>query len=328
VVAIVAGGLASARLFRSRQAGVLAAALLASDGFTIAYSRAALLDGPLAMCLALALLLATLRPRLMTALVGGLLLGVASSLKFSGVGVALPLVTALVLAEPRWTRRLGLSLVAALAAAGVYFGTYSLGLSLAGQPTGLSAVLADTARLLEHHAALTDMKNPWVSGWSTWWLPLRAWPLAYQPGPDGLRVLSMLGNLATWWSAVGVGLAATIVVFVRGLRTIGAEPTADAEALARHGRAVLVLLSGALGFLAPWVLSHRDSYLYHFLPSYLALVLVLSGAVTELRARRPAWALTWLVVVVTVAALYEPLWCFSPMSPESVDWRLFWRGWR
>lgn len=328
VVALVAGGLAAARLFRSRHAGVLAAALLASDGFTIAYSRAALLDGPLAMCLALALLLATARPRLSTALAGGLLLGVASSLKFSGVGVALPLLTGLVLAEPRWSRRLGLLLVAALTAAVVYFSAYSFGLGLSGQSTGVSAVLADTARLLEHHAALTDMKNPWVSGWSTWWLPLRAWPLAYQPGPDGVRVLSMLGNLATWWSAVAVGLRATGVVLVRGTRAMSATPAQAADAVARHGSAVLVLLSGALGFLAPWVLSHRDSYLYHFLPSYLALVLLLSGTVSELRARHPTRALSWLAVVVTVAALYEPLWCFTPVSADGYEWRLFFRGWR
>ncbi len=328
LITFAAGGWAAARLFGDARAGVLAAALLASDGFTVTYSRAGLLDGQLAACLSLALLLATARPRLSTALAGGALLGVAASIKFSGVGLALPLVAGLVLDESRWGRRLWLALSGGLVAAIVYVSSYAVGLGLAGQPTGLAAVIAATQHLLEHHAALTEMKNPWVSGWSTWWLPTRALVLAYQPAPQGVRALSMLGNLATWWSAVAEGAWAACVLLSRGTRVLAVPAPPPADFAGTHGRAVLTLLAGVLGFLAPWVLTHRDSYLYHFLPCYLALVVLLAGAVSHLRTRRPGWALLWLAVVVAVAALYEPLWCFMPVSPDGFEWRLFFHGWR
>jgi dolichyl-phosphate-mannose--protein O-mannosyl transferase len=95
-----------------------------------------------------------------------------------------------------------------------------------------------------------------------------------------------------------------------------------------HGRAVLVLLAAALAFLAPWVLTRRDSYLYHFLPSYTALVLLLAGLLGALARARPKLALAFLCVVGLVAGLYGPLWCSLPMSPASARARLFLERWR
>jgi dolichyl-phosphate-mannose--protein O-mannosyl transferase len=310
LVSIGLGGWATARLFRSRDAGLVAAALLAADGFLISYSRIGTLDGYLAAALAVALLLSTFGWSARLAVLGGLTWGFAMSLKFSGLGAGAPLLLSLAMSTGPWRKKVALAVGLGVVAGAVYFGTYAYGLSLSGQPAGVGAVLGDTKRLLDHHAALTEMKNPFVSRWWTWVVPTRVLTMSWVESLGEVRVLTMLGNLATWWSAIACGL------------------TAMAWRERADRRAVLVVLSGALAFLAPWVLSHRDSYLYHFLPSYLALVMLLAGRVAQVRAKWPTVAMGFICVVLVVAAIYAPLWSELPISPGAARARLFLEGWR
>ena len=330
---VVVSGLTVARLFRSRNAGVVAAALLASDGFLISYSRIGVLDGMLTASFALALLLTTFRwtPRL--AIAAGVVLGSAANIKFSGICLALPLWVSISLDESSWARKAAWAVNLGAVGAVVYLGLYALGLEFAGQPTGVIAVVQDSQRLLQHHAGLTEMKHPYVSGWATWFLPRRAIVMARIDTLGEARVLTMLGNLATWWTAVLVSGAVLWKVLVQGFAVVRNQSTDEnASPLTRfvvsHGKAVLVLGSAVFAFLAPWMLSHRDSYLYHFLPSYLALVMLLGGAVGWVRLLRPGLALGFLCVVLVVAAFYAPVWSFMPIRASAVNTRLFLEGWR
>jgi dolichyl-phosphate-mannose--protein O-mannosyl transferase len=320
LLTLLVAGLAAARLFHSRFAGLTAAALVASDGFFISYSRTALLDGQLVVLLALSLWLVTTRWRWRTAAAAGVLLGTACNVKFSGIGLVVLFTASLLLDSTlRWKQRFDRGAVLLAIAFTVYCALYAWGLSLAGQPTGLAEVLADTQRLLVHHAALTEMKNDFVSGWPTWFVPTR--PLAFfrDEHLGEVRMVTMLGNLTTWWATSAVFLLALGWVLRDGVRAVCASV---------QGKATVLLLAAALGFLAPWVMTHRDSYLYHYLPSYLALVLLLSGALAWLRQRHPTSALAVLCGVLVVAALYGPLWCGLPMGSEAADARLFLKGWR
>lgn len=334
LITVLVGGVTTSRLFRSRQAGLLASALLAADGFLISYSRAGLLDGVLTAGLVLSLLVASCRWNLRLSVLAGVLLGASMNVKFSGVGVAVPLLLSLLLSEPGWKRRVLLWSVTSLVAASVYVGVYAYGLHLAGQPTGVLEVLRDTQRLLDHHAGLTDMKNPYVSGWATWFLPKRALVMGWSEAFGEVRVLSMLGNLAIWWAAVACGAALLATVLNLGLKTVLREapgeyaPFSLSHFVVEHGRAVVLVWSAALAFLAPWVLTHRDSYLYHFLPTYAALVLLLAALVAWARPRWPFATIAFVGLVLVVAAIYAPLWCSMPMSPEQVRSRLFLEGWR
>ena len=320
LLTIVVVGFATARLFQSRFAGASASALVAADGFFIAYSRTGLLDGQLVALLALSLWLVTTRWRLPTAALAGVLLGAACNVKFSGIGLSVLFGASLLLDQTlTWTQRFLRGAVLLGVGFAVYCGVYAWGLSLAGQPAGLTAVLADTQRLLTHHAGLTEMKNDYVSGWPTWFVPTR--PLAFfrDEHLGEVRMVTMLGNLATWWAAAGGFFFALGWVLRDGVRAVSASVP---------GKASVVLLAAALGFFAPWVMTHRDSYLYHYLPSYLALVMLLSGGLAWLRSRRPTGALIFLCLVLVVAALYGPLWCGVPMGSAAVDARLFLQGWR
>jgi dolichyl-phosphate-mannose--protein O-mannosyl transferase len=333
-ILMAAGGLAAARLFRSARAGWLAAALLAMDGFLIAYSRAGLLDGYLAAAAVLAILLASCRWTLWTALAGGLLGGAACGIKFNGGGVLVPLSLSLASAPLPGRKRLGLVSVLIVTAVIVYIAQFSLGLAITRQPASASAVVAKTWQLLNQHAGATEMKNPWVSGWPTWALPWRTVMLGYVVTGRNVRALTTLGNLVTWWASVALALALGWQILWRGVaRVLRAAPPESAGSggagfLEQHGRATLIVLSTALGFLAPWVLTHRDSYIYHFLPSYAAIVLLLGAFAAWQWRRRSSAVLAFAALVLAVGLFYAPLWSFFPIAPRFIEYRLFLPSWR
>ncbi|MBL8915398.1 MAG: phospholipid carrier-dependent glycosyltransferase [Archangium sp.] len=320
IAVIFLAAFAAARLFQSLEAGAIAAALVASDGFFIAFSRVAVLDGQLVSLLVASLLLVTFSWRWHVAALAGVLLGAACTVKFSGIGL-IPLFGAALFLDQTLSLRARLTrvLVIGASAAVTFFAIYAIGLSLAGQPTGVSAVLDDCRRLFASHAQATAMKNPWVSSWPTWFIPTTPLGFYRDEHLGQVRMVTMLGNLATWWTTSMLFFGALGWVVRDGVRAVRETV---------NGRATLVLLAAALGFLAPWVLTHRDSYLYHYLPTYFALVLVTTGAVTWLRTKRPLWALGFLCVVTIMAALYAPFWTSLPTSQRVLDARLFREAWR
>src|SRR5690606_40866073 len=82
-----------------------------------------------------------------------------------------------------------------LVAVVVYLAQFSLGLALAGKPYGFESSMAVTWDLYQHHARLTDWKNPLTSRWYSWFIPQK--PIMMYREPDGpyWRVMSSLGNL-------------------------------------------------------------------------------------------------------------------------------------
>ncbi|MES1208567.1 MAG: glycosyltransferase family 39 protein [Pseudomonadota bacterium] len=332
---VVVGAVAAARLFRSRLAGLLAAALLATDGFLIAYSRAALLDCGLGLAGVTALLLATFRWRAGLAVGAGVLVGLAANIKFTGIGNLLPLAASLLLGRLAWRRTLGLAALTGAVAIVTYFVAYGVGLAVDGQPHGVRDVVAASAALVLHHAALTDMKNPWVSGWITWFVPVRPLVMGYFGWGSGVRVLSSLGNLIVWWSAAAAAVAVAVRIAWIGLAAALREPSPagpDAGSVAsfvgHHGRAALVVLALIAAHLFPWMASHRDSYIYHYLPSYAGMVILLAGLLAHLGLRRPRELLILLAAVLAFSIVYGPLWAMWPITEQQFRWRLPFESWR
>lgn len=342
LLTIVLGASAAHRLFRHRWSAFLAAALLAADGFLIAYSRAGLLDGFLVMASVAALLLVGFELSLVWGCLAGLVLGFATSVKFSGIGVILPLLFAVAISKQKPNQKLAVLASMGTVAAFVYISTYGLGLSITGKPSGMFDVFADTQRLFKHHSDLTDMKNPATSGWSTWFLPKRPLLLGIHEKHGAIRALSTLGNLATWWSSVALAVGSLAVILrlgwarvLSGDKNVTAEQSHSPEPelpltrfVVSQGQAVIAILLGAIGFLAPWILTHRDSYIYHFLPAYAPLVLLLSGFLSWYEQQQPNRVFYFAIAVLLVAAFYAPLWGYLPISSDALSLRLFLNGWR
>ncbi|HET9933651.1 MAG TPA: glycosyltransferase family 39 protein, partial [Polyangiaceae bacterium] len=127
------------RLFNSAWAGLFAAAFASVDGFLVAYSRSALLDGALCAMGLLSLLAATLeRKRLL--LWGSIAAGVAMSVKFSGVGALVAPSVALLCSSSKRSAKVSALVSLGIGALAIYVVCYWIGFRLQGMPLGVQPV--------------------------------------------------------------------------------------------------------------------------------------------------------------------------------------------
>ena len=309
-------------VYRDRRAGWLAAAFVAGDGFLVSYSRTALLDGVLtALILLSAWLGARARsPRGIAA--AAIAMGFASSVKASGVALALPLGVAC-LGQKRKITSLALLALAPL----VYTLFFSLGLALTREPHSAGDAWRTTVRLIAQHAAEHTFSHPMTSHWYTWFLPKRPITIRYDAdGPFAVRVSTTLGNLLLWWSAglalLG-GAGVTLVALVKKARA-----PFDRVRLRRVTRATATVFTLAIAMLLPWMVSSRDSYMYHYLPPYTALLILVGGTVSRVYRRHRWIALSYVASVVLVSAYYAPVWAQLPLTRAAFEQRLFLPMWR
>lgn len=255
---IALGYFVGSKLFSSRWAGLMAAAFFAADGFLTAYSRTALLDGML-LCFSLWTTLAIVHIRKWYHVaIAAVLLGLSCSIKVSASVLVVPLLVVILgfRAAPWWS--LGLGILAPI----VFGLLWSLGLFLAGEPHGLSAVINVVLGQLRHHASLTDWIHPLLSKWYTWPVALKPIMLRRDGPSDQLRLMTSLGNPLLWASVTVAMVIAPITVIVRGVRQRFAKGWLGNNHLL-YGAMMAVL--GWISFVVPWVVSRRDSYIYHYL---------------------------------------------------------------
>lgn len=326
-VDIVVLGLIASWVAQRRSAFWVAAALAAVDGFLIAYSRSALLDGML-VCLCLAAVLVALRVRSWAGFaLASLLLGSACAVKYSAIVFVPVLLWAALGKRSKVASTATLVLVPA-----AYTGWFSLGLWMAKQPFGPAAVIAETKRLYLHHASLTHWKHPLLSHWYEWFLPTRPIPMRSDPLSDGrMRVLTAMGNPLVWWLvdvAVLIAVATLVVSVVLALRRRAVRQALSRGLRLESPTARRSLIAAAwCAPIVPWWLSARDSYLNHYLPAYVfGVVLVAALFDSALRRFRTA-AFVAFLVVGQVSFYYSPVWGQNPLRREAVEQRALWRRW-
>jgi dolichyl-phosphate-mannose-protein mannosyltransferase len=337
------------RLFRDPRAGWLAGVFVAIDGFFIAYSRLALIDGVLvAMMLGAATL--SLSDRRWSWITSGVVIGLAASVKFTGIVMLVPVALAIALRAGTFRRFATTMLAMCLAVVGAYWivGTVAGTLGQVDQPWLYA--WNDTRADVLNHLGTIGRAHPMTSRWYTWFLPETLVNFSFVLTRDGsIRMLSMLGNVLLWWSSplcVGAGL----VIGVRSAVRI-ARGKADDETSVRRPRrmAALYRLAVRVGRsmdalrsepmrtwgllfvfwitpLVPWMISDRDSYVYHYMPTYAFGLVAVAGWLSKAVARAPTWAIAVLGVIVAVSAFYAPLWGQLPVGYGGLDARLFlWR---
>lgn len=315
-------------LYRDRRAGYLAAAFVAGDGFLISFSRTALLDGMLGT-LTLATLLATLCAR---GPFGGVLVGVcvglAANVKMSGFALGLPAALVLAARAPRLVSWKTFFTLLGLAAAPLTFTAVSaLGLYLAREPHAPADVWRGALKLLTQHYGAQSFTHPLTSRWYTWGLPTRPVTMRYDPvGPRTVRALTTLGNLVLWWSATVAFVVGLYAAAAAALRVIRARSLRIH--LGRGVRAGLVPLVFASAMLLPWIIGKRDSYIYHYLPSYACLLVLVAGVVSGVYRRARIVALGYTAVVFLVTVFYAPVWGQLPIGRSGFEARLFVPRWR
>ena len=302
-------------------AGMFSAAFVAADGFVLAYAKTALLDEMLAtMMVAAALCLWCARSWIGVA-IGAVLVGLAMSIKFSGAVMVIPLVGVIGWRFGRNAKSAALLAVSLVLIIGVYAAQFSFGLALSGAPHGIGDVFHKSIELLRHHLALNDWKHPQTSHWYTWFIPLRTITLHYARDNGIVRALSTTGHPVLWW---GVNAAVLWSAFdgVRRMRRHALSTGSDAVPVSGAGQLYLLLL----WFLPilPWIISSRDSYLYHYLPSYVFGLMLLGGVISTVTGRRGV-QLGFVVVVALVFVYCVPVWSKIPFQADSLLHYLFFR---
>jgi dolichyl-phosphate-mannose-protein mannosyltransferase len=328
-------------VFRSRRAAWIAAAFVAADGFFIAFSRTALLDGIIVALGLLSFTILLVGRRWWHVLLSGLLVGCATSFKLSGLaflGTAM-----LICLASRALRRFTPLLV--ITCIVVFWAQASFALWLVGRPFTPSAVLAEHIAIVKHNLSFTFV-HPMSSHWYTWFLPTRPIFLRRDVEIDGsIRALVTLGNPLLWWASTLAVVATAVAVIRTGPRRIWAllktdrtppAPRADDAATATADRSFLEDRAGALlwvlaAWAAPivfWIPSLRDAYVYHFMPSYAFGLILLAGLADRMYRRYRLHTLLAVVLVAEVTLFYAPIWSELPLTQTALHARLFFPFWR
>lgn len=351
-------GLLTYRVFSSFRAACMAAAFVSVDGFFIAYSRTALLDGMI-VAFSLASILVILSGKTFSSAIwAGLLSGCALSFKLNGL-VFVALSAAACLASPNLRRYTPLLIFTAIA---VYFAQCSYALVRVGRPGDIASVIAENRAMLSSHLGYTKV-HPYSSKWYTWFLPTKPIFIRRDEDIDGsVRALLALGNPLLWWAAIVAVFESARLTLEGGfvalwgaltggwmqkaplLRTKGDEGSSegdesasgeevveeqpiDSTAALREKSGIFWLLACYAGPILFWVPSLRDAYIYHYFPAYAFALPLLAGGLGKAYARRPLAVLLSIVAALLVSVAYAPLWAELPITGPALSARLP-AGWR
>jgi dolichyl-phosphate-mannose-protein mannosyltransferase len=313
------------KAFQSWRAAFIAAAFVAADGFFIAYSRAALLDGMIVATGLVAITILLRGRRLWHALVAGVAAGCATSLKLSGLAFLASAMAMCLVSRPL---RRYVAVVPA-AAVLVFYAQCAFALHLVGRSGSVAAVIAENREMIRHHLSYTVV-HPFSSRWYTWFLPLRPIYLRRDVDVDGsIRALLTLGHPLLWWGSTAAVIGAVVLLARAGPRRLWRECAgAESPASGFDRKAIFWLVVAWAGPVVFWIPSLRDSYVYHYLPSYAFALVLLAGFTERFHRQHRFLGLASLILVFQVAILYSPVWGEWPIALEPLNARLFFKFWR
>lgn len=313
-------GLLTEHVFRSRRAGLIGAAFVAMDGFFIAYSRTALLDGMI-VAFSLAAMLCVLKGRTLWAvLLAGVFSGCAVSFKLNGAVFVFAAFLGCLASKP--LRKYSPLLL--LTAAFIFYAQCAVALINVGRSGSIAAVIAENQAMVKNHLGYTVV-HPMSSKWYTWFLPTRPIFLRRDADVDGaVRVLLTLGNPILWWAAIVAVWSAADELLSPGLKRLWQDLRARSSTR-RIG--LLFLLACYAGPILFWVPALRDAYIYHYLPSYAFALPLLAGLVSKTYVVRRRLALGFVVLIFEVSLIYAPLAAELPISEAALNARLL-PNWR
>jgi dolichyl-phosphate-mannose-protein mannosyltransferase len=311
-------------LFENKRAGWFAAALVAADGFFIAYSRTGLPDGVL-NCFVLWSMLAAVTARgWRGVLASGILIGAAVSIKWNGLMVGLPaLVAVLLLRRARWY-----AIFAFAAVPFVHWAIWVGGLHLMGHPSDFKSLWTVVLGFFKMHVDLGHRTNPLASPWYSWIYLYH--PIVVKLSNYGLkaRYASAAGNPLVWFTAAPVVILLPIVAGVMATRA-GWRKLWAKWFDRTFTKALAILATGWAAMLAPWTVGGGTyTYWYHYMPSYSFALLLLAGGMARVERRWPQVVFFFAAFVVAVFIFYAPVWGEFLISTGAANRRLIFLPWR
>jgi dolichyl-phosphate-mannose--protein O-mannosyl transferase len=327
---VIAAALARA-LFADRRAGWFAAAFFAGDGFFLAYSRTALLDGGLTCLVLWSLLVAVTARTWRGVLACAVLVGLAASVKWSGGMAVVPAVAAILVLRrtPRW------SLLLFAAAPIVHVALWLATFPLCGRPADPRALLTLMRALLYHHIEVGHLQNPLASPWFTW--PVLYHPIVVKLADHGTgrTYASSVGNPLLFFSSTAAILATLLAGAVayarmrkaRVRRSIILMVFLQMAPATVHAAALLTI--GWIALLAPWTVGRgAGTYMYHYLPCYGFALTLVAGVAAKLERRFPRALLLYVIVALSIGVFFAPVWGEIRLPESLANHRLMFVPWQ
>ena len=314
-------------VFGSKRAGWMAAAFVAADGFFISYSRSGLLDGTMISFMLWGMVAAAAARTWKGVIATGVLIGLSTSIKWSGVMTAIPAaVTLLVMRRVSIFSILWLGIIP-LVHTLVWMGA----LTLTGKPNSPIAAWKVILDLYKHHLDLGHYHNDLSSPWYGW--PVLMHPIVIKASTSGLRsrYSSSVGNLVFWSTSTLLVVAIPLTTAFIAIRTrfrrywlqiIGSPTT----------RGVLIMLVGWFSFMAPWLAtrSTRGNYTFshYYLPCYAYLLVMLAGLAAHLERKHGKVIAGYVGLALAMALFFAPVWGEFAVTAATANQRLWFHGWR
>lgn len=317
-------------LFQSKRAGVFAAFLYTFDCFIFVLSRITMVDIFLVNFILLAslFLIKYAKTGINKFLyISGFFCGLSMSVKWSGVYTTefLAAVGLLVMyyTEIGGDERSGdsyikqvlksiitLTVAFLVIPAVVYVATY-IPYFLYGH--GLSDFVALQEGMYWYHKSVTQ-SHPYQSQWWEWPILLRTVYLYLGGHGDKHRYIYAIGNPFIWWT----GCLFLVIGIVQVIR--------------REVPSLTFAVFSVFAYWLPWALSPRKvTFLYHFLPSFVFVVLIIAyflDLIWERFHRGKYLVLLYLFIAAGTFVYFYPILAAVPIPDDSLG-RYFWlSGWR
>jgi len=310
--------------FRSERAGWFAAAFLAADGFFIAYSRVALLDG-LLTCLVLSSVLAAVTARSARGVaLSAVFVGLAASVKWSGAFAAVPAVAVLFFSRQVPRRALLLFALVPL----VHAGLWMYALWLTGKPHDPAALFRTMRELFWHHVELGHKQNPLASPWYSWLVLYHPIVVKWWLHGKTHHYASSAGNPVFWYAASLLALGVPLFAAARAIPRVArwlSQKLPDVGSLRNELLAALAWFA----LLSPWVVGRGTyTFSYHYLPSYAFALVLLAGVAARIERKRSQGVQAYVLLSLAAFVFFAPVWGEFSITEQAANRRLIFPTWR
>lgn len=310
-------------LFEDSRSGWFAAALLASDGFFVAHSRAGLLDGTLTCLVLWSVLLAVTARGAIGVLASAVMVGLAMSVKWSGAFAVFPAAAAVLLLGRTRKRNVAWFVVVPI----VHVAIWMLGLWMTGQSNDPVSLWKVMTGLFRHHLEMGRGTNPLASSWYTWLAIYH--PIVVKLSVHGVtsRYASEGGNPLPWFGGVALAIGMPLLAL---LSTFWSKARSLLDRVAPRARsAMLISALGWFALLSPWMVARgKYTFMYHYLPSHGFALIALGGFLATLERRLPRVTLAFTAATLCVAAYLAPVWGEWSLSEGAAARRLVLPTWK
>lgn len=319
---IVLAFLIGKSLFNDRNAGWLAAAFMAADGFYLTYSRTGLGDILLSCLVQWSVFAAIASRGWAGAATSAVLIGLAASIKWVGVLASIPACLAiLLLRRAPWHTIFALTLVPV-----VHLVVWMVGLYMIHLPIDPLSVLQTMITRKNFHLGFPHHTNPLESAWYTW--PFLAHPIVVKSAlvAGKVRMASSIAHPVLTIAADACLVALPVLAGGAALSVRWRDRWKqwfDTNA----SKALAILGASWLATMLLWMSGTIVTYWYHYLTSWGFGIMLVAGVVSVFERRFPKEVLMFVLCVLAVAIYLTPVWAEFPISQATANHLLF-HHWR